>query len=94
MKTSVKKEQKKYPYKKSRPLFKGSIFTQIRAREQRIKLKLPQYAIIDSKGNIIEKYRLRMTADREIKKLSKQKLEKLRICKLDEDGNAGVVISK
>ena len=94
MKTSVKKQQKKYPYKKSRPLFKGSIFTQIRAIEQRKALMLPNYAIIDEKGNIIEKYRLRMTADREIKKLSKQKLEKLRICKLDEDGNAGVVISK
>jgi len=94
MKVKVKKQKKKYPYKKHRPLKQHSIFAQIRAREQRIKLKLPQYAIIDSKGNIIEKYRLRMTADREIKKLSKQKLEKLRICKLDEDGKVGVIIVK
>ena len=94
MKTQTKKEQKKYPYKKHRPLKEHSIFAQIRAREQRIKLKLPQYAVIDSKGNIIEKFRLRFTTSVYLKKLEKEKLQKLRICKLDEDGNAGVVISK
>jgi len=92
MKVKVKKEQKKYPYKKHRPLKEHSIFTQIRAREQRKALMLSNYAIIDEKGKIIEKYRLRWTADVYLKKLEKEKLQKLRICKLDEDGNAGVVI--
>jgi len=68
MKTKVKKEQKKHPYHRQ----KHNIFTQIRAREQRKALNLPNYAIIDKKGNIIEKYRLRWTADKEIKKLEKE----------------------
>ena len=87
MKIHTKKEQKKYPYKKSRPLFKHSIFAQISAYELRKQKKLPNYAIIDKKGNIIEKYRLRWTADVFLKKLEKEKLEKLRICKLDENGS-------
>jgi len=91
MKVKVKKQQKKYPYKKSRSLFKGSILTQIHAYNQRIKQNLPNYAIIDKKGKIIEKYRLRWTADVFLKKLEKEKLEKLRICKLDENG---VILSK
>ena len=84
MKTSVKKQQKKYPYKKSRPLFKGSIFTQIRAREQRKALMLSNYAIIDEKGNIIEKYRLRWTANQELPKLQKDYFQKLKIIELNE----------
>jgi len=92
MKTYVKKEQKKYPYKKHRPLFKSNLFAQIRAREQRIKEKLPQYTIIDSKGKVIEKYRIRVTAQNEIKKIRNDYYEELRICKLDSNGNVGEVI--
>jgi len=90
MKTHIKREKKKYPYHRQ----KHNIFAQIRNREQRKTLMLPNYAIIDKKGNIIEKYRLRMTADVYLKKLSIQKLDKLRICKLDEDGKVGVIIVK
>ena len=90
MKTKVKKEKKKYPYHRQ----KHNIFTQIRAREQRKALMLPNYAIIDEKGKIIEKYRLYCTAINERKKHQRDFFGNLRICKLDEYGNIDVVISK
>ena len=71
---------------------KHPIFAQIIALEKRKQLKLPMYAIIDKKGKVIEKYRLMWTATKELKKLSEDYFEELRICKLDENGK--VVIPK
>ena len=65
---------------------KHSIFAQIRALEKRKQLKLPMYAIIDSKGNVIEKYRLKNTADYDLSKQEKIRLTKLKIVPLDETG--------
>ena len=86
MKTHAKKEMKKYPYKKVRPLKEHSIFAKIRARERRIKEKLDQYAIIDENGKVIEKYRIRQTAENEIKRFRKDYFEELKIVELDEYG--------
>ena len=82
MKTKVKKEKKKYPYNR----FKHTLFAQIRALEKRKQLKLPMYCIIDNKGNVIEKYRLRWTADRDLGKQEKNCFQKLKIVRLDEKG--------
>jgi len=65
---------------------KHTIFTQIRALEKRKQLKLPMYAIIDNKGKVIEKYRLRWTADRDLRKQEKIHLQKLKIVGLNEYG--------
>ncbi len=84
MKTQLKNNKKKYPYKKVRPLKEHNIFAQIRNREQRKTLMLPNYAIIDKKGNIIEKYRLKWTANQELPKLQKDYFQKLKIIELNE----------
>jgi len=80
MKTHIKREKKKYPYHRQ----KHNIFAQIRNREQRKTLMLPNYAIIDKKGNIIEKYRLKWTANQELPKLQKDYFQKLKIIELNE----------
>ena len=90
MKTYIKKEKKKYPYHRN----KHSIFAQIHSYNQRIKDKLPNYAIIDDKGNIIEKYRLSTTAINEIKKLQKDYYVKLSVVKLNSEGKPGVTIKE
>ena len=82
MKSSVKREKKKYPYNR----MKQPIFAQIRAMEKRKQLKLPMYTIIDNKGNVIEKYRLRLTARHELERLQKEYYVKLKIVELDEYG--------
>ena len=82
MKSHTKREKKKYPYHRD----KYSIFAQIRALEKRKQLRLPLYAVIDEKGNVIEKYRLRFTTDKELKKLQKDYYVKLKMVKLDEYG--------
>ncbi len=87
MKIWRRKEMKKHPYKKTRPMFKGNIFAQIKAREKRIKEKLPNYAIVDEKGNIIEKYRLKCAVDNDLHKVQKNYYERLRVVTLDNEGN-------
>ena len=82
MKSYTKREKKKYPYNR----FKQGIFAKIRARERRIKEKLDQYAIIDENGKVIEKYRIRQTAENEIKRFRKDYFEELKIVELDEYG--------
>jgi len=87
MKTWFKKEMKKHPYKKTRPLFKTSIISQIEAREQRIKDKLPNYAIVDDKGKIIEKFRGKATALQMMPKIQKEYFVRLKIVPLNNDGS-------
>ena len=82
MKTYIKKETKKYPYNR----MKHSIFTQIRDIERRKHGEVDRYAIIDSKGKVIEKYRIRQTAENEMIKLRKDYYEELIIVELDENG--------
>lgn len=65
---------------------KHTIFAQIKALEKRKQLKLPMYVIIDNKGKVIEKYRLRWTADRDLGKQEKDHFQKLKIVRLDENG--------
>ena len=65
---------------------KHSIFAQIRALEKRKQLKLPMYALVDNKGNIIEKYRLKWTADRDLSKQEKIHITKLKVVPLNEYG--------
>ena len=65
---------------------KHTLFAQIRALEKRKQLKLPMYALVDNKGKVIEKYRLKWTADRELRSQEKIHLTKLKIVPLDEDG--------
>ena len=82
MKTHVKKEKKKYPYNRK----KHTLFAQIRAMERRKQGKMNRYAIIDSKGKIIEKYRIKQTADYALPKLRKDYFEELKVVELDEYG--------
>ena len=65
---------------------KHTLFAQIRALEKKKQLKLPMYALVDNKGNIIEKYRLKWTADRDLSKQEKIHITKLKVVPLDEDG--------
>ena len=64
---------------------KHSLIAQIKALERRKHGKADRYAIIDKKNNIIEKYRLRWTADKELTKLRKDYFEELKIVELDEN---------
>lgn len=89
MKTHVKKEQKKYPYHR----IKHNIFAQITAYERRKQKKLNNYAIIDEKGEIVDKFRLNNTAIIEMRRIQRSFPGSLRVCKLDESGKPGVVIA-
>ena len=82
MKKSIKREKKKYPYNRK----KHSLISQIKAIERRKHGKMNRYAIVDDKGKVIEKYRIRWTADQEIKKKQKEYYVRLRVVNLDEDG--------
>ena len=93
MKTHTKKEMKKHPYKKVRPLKKQSIIAQAIAYEQRKRLKLNNYAIIDENNNIIEKFRLNNTALVEMNRTQRRFAGHLRVCRLNEHGKVGVVIA-
>ena len=82
MKTHVKKEKKKYPYNR----MKHSIIAQIRDVERRKHGKSDRWALIDNKGKVIEKYRLRWTVDRELPFKEKEHFQELKIVELDENG--------
>lgn len=86
MKKSVKKEKKKYPYNR----FKHSIIAQMKAMERRKWGEVNRWAIVDRKNNIIEKYRLRWTADRELPFKEKQHFQELKVVELDEYGKVVV----
>jgi len=65
---------------------KHTLIAQIKALERRKHGKLNRYAIIDSKGKVIEKYRIKQTADYALPKLRKEYYEELKIVELDENG--------
>ena len=71
---------------------KHTLIAQIKALERRKHGKMMRYAIIDSKGKVIEKYRLKWTVDKELPKLRKDYYEELKVVELDEYGK--VVIPK
>ena len=82
MKTKVKKEKNKYPYNR----MKHSLFAQIKAIERRKHGKMDRWALIDNKGKVIEKYRLRWTADKELPFREKEHFQELKVVELDEYG--------
>ena len=82
MKKWVKREKKKYPYNR----MKHTLIAQIRAVERKKHGKADRYAIINSRGKIIEKYRIKQTADYALPKLRKDYFEELKIVELDENG--------
>ena len=86
MKIWRKKEMKKYPYKKTRPLFKTSIISQIQAREEAIRKGKSRWAIIDEDNKIVEKYRLRLAAGQNLAKLQKDHFQRLKIVALGTNG--------
>ena len=65
---------------------KHTIFAQIRALDRRKHGKLNRWVIIDSKGKVVEKYRIKNTADKHLPKLRKDYFEELKIVELDENG--------
>ncbi len=69
---------------------KHTILAQIKAREKRKLLNLPMYAIIDNKGKVIGKYRLKWTAYRDFKRIEKEYYVELKVVSLDENGKAVV----
>ena len=65
---------------------KHTISAQIKAIERRKHGKMNRYAIVDDKGKVIEKYRLKFTADYALPKLRKDYFEELKVVELDENG--------
>ena len=82
MKSSVKREKKKHPYHR----MKHSISVQIRAMEKRKWGMTDRYAIVDDKGKVIEKYRLKFTARQMFSEIQKNHYARLKIVELDENG--------
>ena len=79
MKSSVKREKKKYPYHR----MKHSLISQIRAVEKKEQAKLYRYAIVDDKGKVIEKFRYKFTANQMFSEIQKNHYSRLKIVKLD-----------
>ena len=65
---------------------KHTLIAQIKALERRKHGKLDRYALVDNKGKVIEKYRLRFTASQELIRQEKIHFQKLKIVDLDENG--------
>ena len=82
MKKSVKREKNKYPYNR----MKHSLSAQIKAIERRKHGKMNRYAIIDSKGKVIEKFRLKFTALQMLSGIQKDYYVRLKVVELDEYG--------
>ena len=91
MKSHTKREKKKYPYNR----FKHSLITQMKAmekrkgKEQTLSLTVNtymKYALVNSKGDIIERFRLYQTAKQMRGNYNQIQREELKIVKLDENG--------
>ncbi len=62
---------------------KNSLFSRIKTSGEQKKINLSKYAIVDSKGKIIEKFRNKITAKTLIVNLKREYYEELKIVKLE-----------